>query len=282
MNMATKAARTKAAHRIRLDVALVRRGLLPTRAKAQASVLAGEVYVNGARAAKAGMPVPSDARLEMRSRRPAFVSRGGIKLEHALTAFGIDVEGKRAADIGSSTGGFTDCLLRRGAARVYAIDVGTGQLDWSLRNDPRVVSLEEQDVREVRVEDLDGPVEVATVDVSFISLAKVLPSLGRLVREGATVVTLVKPQFEAGPKAAKRGVVREAAVHLEVLREVAARAAASGFSVLDATYSPIAGPDGNIEYFLHLRAVPGEAPTPDLASVVSAAHGAVRRKGERR
>lgn len=256
-------------------------------------MLAGEVYVDGSRVTKVGMTVPSGAHLEMRSRRPPFVSRGGIKLEHALTVFKIDVGGKRAADIGSSTGGFTDCLLRRGASRVYAIDVGTGQLDWSLRNDARVVPLEERDVREVRVEDLEGPVDVATVDVSFISLTKVLPAVRRLVGEGAGVVTLVKPQFEAGPKAAKRGVVREAAVHLEVLREVASRAAASGFSVLDATYSPIAGPDGNIEYFLHLRAVPGgagalgesrtpdESRTLDLASVVSAAHSAVRRKGER-
>jgi 23S rRNA (cytidine1920-2'-O)/16S rRNA (cytidine1409-2'-O)-methyltransferase len=299
MSMATKAARTKDTRRIRLDVALVERGLVPTRARAQAAVLAGEVYVNGARATKAGMTVPSGAHLELRSRRPAFVSRGGIKLDHALTVFKIDVGGKRAADIGSSTGGFTDCLLRRGAKRVYAIDVGTGQLDWSLRNDPRVVSLEQRDVREVRVEDLEGPVDVATVDVSFISLTKVLPAVRGLVAEGASVVTLVKPQFEAGPKAAKHGVVREAEVHLAVLREVASRTAASGFSILDATHSPIAGPDGNIEYFLHLRAVSGEAGaldesqtpdespapdeslTPDLASVVAAAHSTVRRKGER-
>lgn len=273
---------TKAVHRTRLDVALVERGLAPTRAKAQAAVLAGEVYVDGARAGKAGMTVPAGVHLEIRSRRAAFVSRGGIKLDHALVAFGLDVAGMRAADIGSSTGGFTDCLLRRGAVRVYAIDVGRGQLDWSLRNDPRVVSLEERDVRDVRIEDLGGPVDLAAVDVSFISLAKVLPAVGRLVREGASVVTLVKPQFEAGPKAAKRGVVREAAVHLEVLREVVSRAAESGFSVLDATYSPIAGPDGNIEYFLHLRTTPGDSRTVDLAAVVSAAHAAVRRKGERR
>ncbi|MGH2399546.1 MAG: TlyA family RNA methyltransferase [bacterium] len=268
---------------MRLDAALVKYGLSSTRSKAQAAVLAGEVFVNGARAAKAGITIPGDARLEVRPRRPAFVSRGGIKLEHALTSFGIDVKGKRAADIGSSTGGFTDCLLRRGAARVYAVDVGTGQLDWSLRNDPRVVALEERDIREVRVEDLEGPVDVATVDVSFISLAKVLPVLGRLVREGASVVTLVKPQFEAGPKAAKRGVVRDAAVHLDVLREVAAHAEATGFAVVNATYSPIAGPEGNLEYFLHLRAIRGEAggTAVDLASVVSTAHAAVNRKGAR-
>lgn len=245
------------------------------------------------------MTVSSIAQFELRPRRPAFVSRGGIKVEHALTVFMIDVKEKRAADIGSSTGGFTDCLLRRGAKKVYAIDVGTGQLEWSLRTDPRVVSMEERDVREVDVHDLAGPVDVATVDVSFISLTKVLPAVRRLVREGADVVALVKPQFEAGPKAAKRGVVRDSAVHREVLQEVVSRARASGFSILDATYSPIAGPEGNIEYFLHLRAIPGDAglhdtpraqgesPAPvesltlDLASVVAAAHSAVRRKGQR-
>lgn len=281
--MPVSATRSKATARTRLDVALVQSGLFPTRAKAQASVLAGEVFVNGERAEKPGTTVASNAHLEIRPRRPAFVSRGGLKLEHALDAFKIDVRGARASDIGSSTGGFTDALLRRGAARVYAIDVGRGQLDWSLRNDPRVTSLEERDVRDVEVAELEGSVDLATVDVSFISLAKVLPSVRRLVRDGASVVTLVKPQFEAGPKAAKRGVVREASVHVDVLRQTAESAVRSGFSVLGATYSPISGPEGNIEYFLHLRAeANAELRTHEFESVVSAAHSAVRRKGEPR
>lgn len=270
---------TAGASTLRLDAALVERGLLPTRAKAQAAVLAGEVYVDGVRAAKAGTPVSAEARLEVRSSRPPFVSRGGIKLAHALTAFGVDPAGLRAADVGASTGGFTDCLLLRGAARVYAVDVGTGQLDWSLRSDPRVVSLEQQDVRDLDPADLDGPVDVVTVDVSFISLGKVLPAVRGLVRPGGTVVALVKPQFEAGPKAAKRGVVRDPAVHREVLARVMSAAEQAAFSVLDVTHSPIAGPDGNLEFFLHLRAAPGERRPVDLEAVVNAAHAAVPRKG---
>lgn len=272
-----------ASRRERLDAALVARGLLPTRAKAQAAVLAGEVYVNGARAGKAGMAVPEDARLEIRSSRPRFVSRGGIKLEHALDVFGLDPSGARAADIGASTGGFSDCLLSRGAAQVHAVDVGTGQLDWRLRSDPRVVSLEQQDVRDLDPRALGGPVDLAVVDVSFISLGKVLPAVRRLVREGGAVVALVKPQFEAGPKAAKRGVVRDPAVHREVLERVARQAEEAGFSVRGVTYSPIAGPDGNIEFFLYLG-VDSETSKPiagsiDVETVVKTAHERVPRKG---
>ena len=270
---------TTMAGTLRLDVALVERGLLPTRAKAQAAVLAGEVYVDGVRAAKAGTPVSAEARLEVRSSRPPFVSRGGIKLDHALTAFGVDPAGLRAADVGASTGGFTDCLLAHGAARVYAVDVGTGQLDWSLRSDPRVVSLEQQDVRDLDPAALDGAVDVVTVDVSFISLGKVLPAVRGLVRPGGTVVALVKPQFEAGPKAAKRGVVRDPAVHREVLARVARHAEDADFSLLGVTYSPIAGPDGNIEYFLYLGTEPRIARPLDFDAVVSVAHAAVPRKG---
>jgi 23S rRNA (cytidine1920-2'-O)/16S rRNA (cytidine1409-2'-O)-methyltransferase len=269
--------------RQRLDAALVERGLVATRARAQAAVLAGEVYVDGQRASKAGMPVAPEARLEIRSTRPRYVSRGGIKLDHALEVFGVEVAGRRAADIGASTGGFTDCLLARGAARVYAVDVGTGQLDWRLRGDPRVVCLERHDVRDLAPEALDGPVDLVTVDVSFISLGKVLPAVRRLVREGGTVVALVKPQFEAGPKAAKKGVVRDPAVHRAVLARVAAQAAAAGFTVLGATYSPIAGPDGNLEFFLHLGAVaPPDARgvgAAELDAVVAEGHARVARRG---
>ncbi len=272
---------TKAAGKMRLDVALVERGLAATRGKAQSAVLAGEVYVNGVRAGKPGITVAADAQLEIRSRRPAFVSRGGLKLDYALATFGLDVTGRRAADVGSSTGGFTDCLLRRGAARVYAIDVGKGQLDLSLRYDPRVAVLEQRDVRHVSLDELDGPVDVATVDVSFISLGKVLPAVRSLVARGGTVVALVKPQFEAGPKAAKRGVVRDAAVHGQVLRRVIAQAEGAGLSVIAATYSPVAGPDGNLEFFLLLENVSGRSHPVGVEAVVAAAHGAVRRKGER-
>lgn len=273
------------AGRMRLDAALVERGLLPTRAKAQAAVLAGEVYVDGERAAKAGTPVSPEARLEVRSGRPRFVSRGGLKLDHALDVFGLDVAGLRAADIGSSTGGFTDCLLARGAVRVHAVDVGTGQLDWSLRSDPRVVSLEQQDVRDLDPAALGGPVDLATVDVSFISLGRVLPAVRALVRSGGHVVALVKPQFEAGPKAAKRGVVRDAAIHREVLERVARQAEEAGFSILGVTYSPIAGPDGNLEFFFLLgigphsgRAIAGAV---EIEAVVTAAHDTIPRKGVR-
>src|SRR3990172_6963219 len=189
----------------RLDAVLVDRGLVPTRAQAQAAVLAGEVYVDGALVTKAGALVAPDALIELRTRRPSFVSRGGLKLDHALTAFGLDVGGLRAVDVGSSTGGFTDCLLKRGAAHVHAVDVGTGQLAWELRTDPRVTVLERRDVRGVTPEELGGAVDLAVVDVAFIGLGKIMPVLRALVRSGGTVVALVKPQFEAGPRGGERG-----------------------------------------------------------------------------
>ena len=263
----------------RLDVALVDRGLAATRARAQGAILAGEVYVDGTQVTKAGTRVDPGAALELRSRRPSFVGRGGLKLDHALTVFALDVRGLRALDVGASTGGFTDCLLQRGATHVVAVDVGTGQLDWRLRTDPRVTVLERRDIRSLSPEDLGGPVDMATVDVSFIGLGKVLPALRLLLRRTGAVVALVKPQFEAGPRAAKRGVVRDPAVHEEVLRRVIGQADASGFRVLDATYSPIAGPDGNLEYFLRLDAGPGVSAAVDLAAVVRSAHATVPRRG---
>lgn len=264
--------------RIRLDALLVTRGLAASPATAAAVVLAGEIYVNGARAAKPGQPVPAGAVVEFRPRRPRFVGRGGEKLEHALRVFGIEVAGAAAVDAGASTGGFTDCLLQHGARRVYAVDVGTGQLDWRLRNDPRVAVLEQRDIRTVTPEDLGGTVDLATVDVAFLSLAHVLPAVMRLVRPGGSIVALVKPQFEVAPKLARRGVVRDAATHRDVLRRVLAQAAETGLATLAATHSPLAGPDGNLEFFVHLR--PG-APAAEISvdAVVAQAHNLVPRRG---
>lgn len=248
-----------------------------SRARAQASILAGEVYVAGVRANKPGQLSPVDAPIEVRARRPAFVSRGGEKLDHALTTFAIDVVGLTAVDVGASTGGFTDCLLQRGARKVYAIDVGTGQLAWRLRQDPRVVSLEQRDVRSVAVDELGGAADLATVDVAFISLVKVLPSVARLVRPGSRIVALVKPQFEVGPRLARRGVVRDAAVHREVLQTMIAAANTMGLSSVAATFSPIAGPDGNLEFFLHLCNAPNRGVPVDVDAAVAAAHARVPR-----
>jgi 23S rRNA (cytidine1920-2'-O)/16S rRNA (cytidine1409-2'-O)-methyltransferase len=260
--------------RIRLDALLVQKGLAPSRSSAQASVIAGEVYVNGIRAQKPGMPVEELAAIEIRTSRPAFVGRGGVKLDHALTAFGIAVDGLVALDVGSSTGGFTDCLLQRGASRVYAVDVGTGQLAWELRNDPRVISLERRDIRDVTPHDVPGPVDLAAVDVSFISLRKVLPAVRRLLTPGGTAVVLVKPQFEVGPKQAKRGVVRDPSVHRQVLAAAVDAAFSGGWTVVDVTPSPLPGPEGNLEFFLHLSNAPGPRPAVDVDSVVTRAHEA--------
>lgn len=273
---ATAAAR---ADQTRLDAALVARGLVPSRAQAQAAILAGEIFVEGVRTDKAGARVSAGARIELRSRRPAFAGRGGVKLDHALRQFEISVAGLVAIDVGASTGGFTDCLLQRGASRVFAIDVGTGQLDWRLRNDPRVVSLERHDVRGITAADLGGPVDIAAVDVSFISLARVLPAVAGLVRENGIAVALVKPQFEAGPKAAPRGVVRDPAVHRRVLTAAVAGAHAAGWTVLGMTASPIAGADGNLEFFLYLKHGTAPAPDIDVDAVVVAAHAAAGSRG---
>jgi len=258
--------------RTRLDALLVQKGLAPSRTSAQASILAGDVFVNGIRAQKAGTTVDEDAVIEIRASRPAFVSRGGVKLDHALAEFDITVAGLVALDVGSSTGGFTDCLLQRGASRVYAVDVGTGQLEWRLRNDPRVISLERRDIREVVPGDVGGSVGVATVDVSFVSLKKVLPAVARLLKPGGTAVVLVKPQFEVGPKQAKRGVVRDPAVHRRVLLEVIDAASSGGWTVVDATPSPLRGPEGNLEFFLHLRNEPGPPPAVNVDAAVRRAH----------
>jgi 23S rRNA (cytidine1920-2'-O)/16S rRNA (cytidine1409-2'-O)-methyltransferase len=264
-------------NRIRVDVLLVKRGLLESRARAAAAVLAGEVYVNGTRVAKSGQLVAPEAAVEVRPRRRRYVGRGGEKLEYALGVFGITVEGMRAIDVGASTGGFTDCLLQHGASRVVAIDVGTGQLDWRLRTDHRVVSQEQQDIRMTGLDDVGGPVDMATIDVAFISLTKVLAPVAQLVRPTGDIIALVKPQFEAGPKLARGGVVRDAIVHRAVLTRVLEYAQATGLVPVAATYSPIAGPEGNLEFFVHLRGV-GEPAAIDIDAVVAQAHANVPRR----
>lgn len=270
--MARMAARPKEhkAPRTRLDHLVVERGLAPTRAQAEAAIRAGEVFVDGERRDKPGVPVRDEARVERRLRGPVFVSRGGIKLAGALDALQIDAADVVALDVGASTGGFTDCLLHRGARRVYAVDVGRGQLHWRLRRDPRVVVLEGRHAARLVPEDLPGPVDLATVDVSFISLLAVLPAVARLVRPGGIVLALVKPQFEAGPRLVRKGVVRDPTVHESVLHRVVQAVPAMGLVPFAVTPSPILGPEGNREFFVALRNGVG-APADDLDEVVRAA-----------
>jgi 23S rRNA (cytidine1920-2'-O)/16S rRNA (cytidine1409-2'-O)-methyltransferase len=239
----------------RLDLLLVERGLAPSREQAQALIMAGSVSVGSSVVDKSGSAVDEDARLSVEA-PPKYVSRGGLKLERALDVFNIDVVGLLTADVGASTGGFTDCLLQRGAARVYAVDVGYGQLDWRIRTDPRVVVLERTNVR--YLESLPEKVDLATVDVSFISLRLVLPAIARLLRDGGQIVSLVKPQFEAGRgKVGKGGVVRDPDVHRDVLRGLADWCVAEGLGLVGLTVSPLRGPAGNVEF---LAAISPEKP----------------------
>ncbi len=260
--------------RVRADVALVDRGLFATREKARAAILAGEVRIDGRPVDKPGTPVPEDARFEVAD-RPRYVSRGGDKLEGALRCFGIDPAGSRCVDIGASTGGFTDCLLRHGAAHVTAIDVGYGQLAWELRADPRVTVMERTNVRDVGPDLAGAPFDLATVDVSFISLAKVLPGVLALAADPAPVLALVKPQFEIGKgRVGKGGVVRDPADHFEVLEGAVRSAAEAGARVTDATFSPLKGPEGNIEFWVMIERH-GRPFAGDVRSIVEAAHGAL-------
>jgi 23S rRNA (cytidine1920-2'-O)/16S rRNA (cytidine1409-2'-O)-methyltransferase len=252
----------------RLDVLLVERGYFTSRERAQAAVMSGAVYVDGQRADKPGTAVTDpDAALEVRRDPIGFVSRGGLKLQKALDTFGIPVEGLRCLDAGASTGGFTDCMLQRGAAHVWAVDVGYGQLAWTLRNDPRVTVLERQNIRQVTTELLGDTAQFFTADLSFISLRLVLPVLRALLDPGAEGLCLVKPQFEAGRgKVGKNGVVRDPTVHLEVLRRFCEDARDAGFAVKGMTCSPIKGPKGNVEFLAWLGSrASGE---PDLEAAV--------------
>jgi 23S rRNA (cytidine1920-2'-O)/16S rRNA (cytidine1409-2'-O)-methyltransferase len=240
--------------KVRLDVALVDRGLAASRERARALIMAGQVKVDDRAISKAGTAVAADARIEIAAPDHPYVGRGGVKLAHALDAFGIDPSGKRALDIGASTGGFTDVLLQRGAANVIALDVGRGQLDWRLRNDPRVAVHEGVNARSLTTADVPNPVDLVTIDVSFISLARILPALPPLLAVGADVVALVKPQFEAGrEQVGKHGLVTDPAVHQEVIERVTAEAQAAGLTRVAMAPSAIKGATGNQEFFLHLR-----------------------------
>lgn len=239
----------------RIDKLLVARGLAESREKAQALIMAGEVFVDGRRVDKAGTRVPLEAQIELRGKGLPFVSRGGLKLAHALKEFGLKVEGLCCADIGASTGGFTDCLLQAGARRVYAIDVGKGQLHYKLRKDPRVVVLEGVNARYLKAGDLPEPVDLVTIDVSFISLTKILPAAKEILRPGGEIVALIKPQFEVGPgQVGKGGVVKDSRLHQEVCARIASFAAEElGLLVKGLTESPILGPAGNREFLIYLR-----------------------------
>lgn len=266
----------------RLDILLFERGLAESRQRAQAVIMSGQVYVKGQRVDKAGAPIEEDAAIEVRGQTLAYVSRGGLKLEKALDVFtGIDLNGVHAIDAGASTGGFTDCMLQRGAEKVYAVDVGYGQLAWSLRSDSRVICMERTNVRYLTPEQIPEPLDFGTIDVSFISLRLILPALKGILKPEGQVVCLVKPQFEAGrDKVGKKGVVRNPAVHLEVLEEFLENAAAAGFTVKDLTYSPIKGPEGNIEYLGHLTAGICPADAVDLRAVVSESHRVLEGTGQ--
>lgn len=238
----------------RLDVLLVNRGLAASREKAKAVIMAGIVYVDGQKEDKAGATFADTVNIEVRGNTLKYVSRGGLKLEKAMSHFGLSLEGKVCMDVGASTGGFTDCMLQNGAVKVYSIDVGHGQLDWKLRNDPRVVCMERTNIRYVTPEDIGEPASFVSIDVSFISLTKVLTPVRELLAENGEIVCLIKPQFEAGrEKVGKKGVVRDPKVHLEVIRAVMDFASSIGFEILHLEFSPIKGPEGNIEYLLHLK-----------------------------
>jgi len=238
----------------RLDVLLTERGFFDSREKAKAVIMAGEVFVNGQREDKAGSKFDREAEIEVKGKVLKYVSRGGLKLEKAVEVYGLNLMGKTCIDIGSSTGGFTDCMLQNGAAIVYAIDVGTNQLAWKLREDKRVVSMEKTNIRYVTEEDIPEKADFASVDVSFISLTKVLPAAVNLLKDEAYMVCLIKPQFEAGrEKVGKKGVVRDFSVHKEVIELVINFAIGLNFFIKGLTFSPVKGPEGNIEYLLYMQ-----------------------------
>jgi 23S rRNA (cytidine1920-2'-O)/16S rRNA (cytidine1409-2'-O)-methyltransferase len=268
-------------NKTRLDVLLVERGLQESRQKAQATIMSGLVFVKGQRVDKPGTPVLNDAEIEVRGSALKYVSRGGLKLEKAMTAFPIDLRERICGDIGASTGGFTDCMLQNGASKVYSVDVGYGQLAWKLREDPRVVCLERTNARYLTHEQVPDELDFASIDVSFISLKLILPAVCGILRPAGHVACLVKPQFEAGKeKVGKKGVVRDPAVHLEVLEHFLEHAKESGFTVLGMTYSPIRGPEGNIEYLGYLEKGEGQEREFDLKALVEESHQTLKEHGE--
>ena len=261
----------------RLDILLVKKNLAPSREKAKAIIMSGNVFVDGQREDKAGASFAETCAIEVRGHALPYVSRGGLKLEKALQNFDVDVKGKVCTDVGASTGGFTDCMLQNGAVKVYAIDVGRGQLDWKLRQDERVICMEKTNIRYVTPKDLGEPIDFSSIDVSFISLTKVLLPIRNYLRDKGQIVALIKPQFEAGKeKVGKKGVVRDPAVHLEVLEHFLDHAAQAGFTVKDITFSPIRGPEGNIEYLGYLQAGEGPAYEGDLRALVEQSHSACK------
>lgn len=259
----------------RLDALLTARGLFESRAKAQAAIMAGQILVNEQKIDKPGTQVTEDAKIRILGDKLPFVSRGGLKLAKALKIFPISVEGKVVADIGASTGGFTDCALQNGAAKVYAIDVGYGQLAWKLRNDERVVNMERTNVRYLEKEQLAEMVDAATIDVAFISLDKVLPAVHKILKANGFVIALIKPQFEAGKEnVGKKGVVRDPKVHEAVINNVISFAQNEGFGIAGLEFSPIKGPEGNIEYLLYLTLGNDDAVDAEYVSaLVSKSHG---------
>ena len=237
----------------RIDTLLVEKGLMDSRQKAQRVIMAGLVYVDQQKVDKVGMKVKCDAAIEVKGKVLPYVSRGGLKLEKALGQFSLELEGKTCIDVGASTGGFTDCMLQNGVCKVYAVDVGYGQLAWKLRQDDRVVNMERTNIRYVTEKDIGEDIDFVSIDVAFISLKLVLPVIKKLLKPSAEVVCLIKPQFEAGKdKVGKKGVVRDSAVHLEVVRKIVDFAISMDMTVVDISYSPIKGPEGNIEYLLYL------------------------------
>lgn len=266
----------------RLDVLLVNRGFAPSREKAKALIMSGDVFVDGQREDKAGSMFLETVDIEVHGNTLRYVSRGGLKLEKAMKQFDINLNGAVCMDIGASTGGFTDCMLQNGASKVYSVDVGYGQFAWKLRQDERVVCMEKTNIRYVTPDDIDDMLDFASVDVSFISLTKVLGPAYQLLKEKATMVCLIKPQFEAGKeKVGKKGVVREPETHLEVIQRVIEFCLSNGFSVLGLSYSPIKGPEGNIEYLLYIRKDGQETTTEgeiDPQAIVQLSHGQLNEK----
>lgn len=258
--------------KIRLDARIFDLGLTESREKAKAFIMAGQVYVNGMKATKAGMTVSEKDNIEVRG-SSEFVSRGGHKLKKAMASFPINITDKICMDVGASTGGFTDCMLQNGAVKVYSVDVGYGQLAWKLRSDPRVVNLERTNIRYVTEEQIPDKVDFSSVDVSFISLCLVLPAIYPVLSESGECVCLIKPQFEAGrEKVGKKGVVRDKSVHTEVIQKIYNFAIESGFCVSGLDYSPIKGPEGNIEYLIYLKKGESENAEVDIDAVVEASH----------
>ena len=267
-----------AEQKIRLDVAVLERGLSESRAKAGALIMAGQVYVNGQKATKAGLTVKDSDKIEVRGEKMPFVSRGGYKLDKAVKAFHLQLQDCVCMDIGASTGGFSDCMLQNGAKKVYAVDVGYGQLAWKLRTDERVVNMERTNFRYLTPDDIAEQLDFASVDVSFISLKIILPVLYSLLRDGGEAVCLIKQQFEAGKEnVGKKGVVRDPSVHAEVVETITQFAFDTGFSVLHLSFSPIKGPEGNIEYLMHIKKEkePIFADT-DISALIAESHNTLK------